>query len=242
MSVSRSEPTPPGSDPAAANRSPVWRRTALTLVLATVGAVLFIPLMQAGEPPSPGPPGGIWLIFPAATAGVCAVLGWLGFRWSDCLDLPMPLLRPWELGAPVRLGEATRALLIAVSAGILLGLAGLAAVKALGVPHNPGALTVRAASTLFAAVVTEAVVHLFMLSGLLRLFGPRRLTFLVLTSIVFVAIFHGGGVQGNWILSGAVMGMNFLMAMAMGAIFLGLGFEAAVIAHATAHLILLSFS
>lgn len=218
----------------------VWRRTGLITLLASIGALMFIPLLLAGSP-NQGPQVSQLVVFPAATAIASCVLAFWGFRWNDQLGLAMPLLRPWEAGRPADKG-AGRPLLLALACGVALGLVGLIIVKALGIPPNPGSLAARASSTLFAAVVTETAAHLFLTSALLKLFPRRKLLALVVSAVVFVLLFHGSTPTLGIVTAATLMGLNFAMAMAFGAIYLKVGFEAGVVTHAASHLLLLSLS
>jgi uncharacterized membrane protein YphA (DoxX/SURF4 family) len=109
----------------------------------------------------------------------------------------------------------------------------------LALPSNSGTLLERLNTTLFAAVVTEVVVHLFALSGLMILFGNAFLAVLM-SSLLFVLLFHSNVAGVSVAASFWVAGYNFLICCVTGFLYLHYGFENAVVCHAVAHTIALA--
>jgi hypothetical protein len=123
----------------------------------------------------------------------------------------------------------------AILGGVGAGFLVVTVVRMLPIPANPGSLTVRLLTVFFAATVTEIVVHLFAMSGLVLLLRRQWLAIL-LSSVLFVVIFHSGQVGGP-LTSSVVLLANFIFGTLTGWIYRRYGFECALLTHAVAHLI-----
>jgi len=220
---------------------PIRRRLTLLTLLSALGGLLFAPFIIAGVQPSDSVPSlpKLAVILGTGSAAVAALCSWTGLRWADRASLPMPLLRAWEAKSPIPLGTLRQILTPALVGGALAGLLIAAVVHLLPVPANPGTLAVRLLTVFFAASVTEIVVHLFAMSGLFQMFGRRWLAIL-LSSFLFVLIFHSGRV-GSPAMTVLVISANFLFGTLTGWLYARYGFESAMFSHAVAHLLVLAW-
>ncbi len=227
---------------------PRRRRFLILAGLGLVGAVLFLPYLQAT---SPTPVATAQLVtFVGGSSILAALATWFGLGWADQAGLPMPLLRKLEDGAAatpatepaqVRRSRSTAALLRALGVGLVIGAVGLALVAAVGADQGGGSFWVRALSAGFAAVTLELVLHLGIMSMTVRLTRSVALGIVVAT-LAYVA-FHAAGVVGQpaRIVALAVAG-NGLAGLAFGWLYARDGFEYLVLAHAIGHLIAVGFS
>jgi hypothetical protein len=214
-------------------RLPRRRRFLLLVVLSAAGALAFVPflLAQAGAPASPDQVTG----FVVVTTSLAVAASWFGLGWADRLGLPLPLLRAWERGAPLRLER--RALLISLAAGLVFGAIGLATLSSVGMSGGLGSFAVRAASTGFAAITLEVILHLGLMSGVAVLLRGRVRAAIAVTAALFVA-FHLSD-TGSQPLDIALLGaaVNGLGGLVFGWLYATRGFEYLVLAHAVAHLV-----
>jgi len=219
-------------------RIPIRRRLALLTVLGAAGGALFSPFVLANpgaESPSP------FVVLAAFTFGAAAVTvlaAWVGLRWGDKAGLPMPVLRQWETGITAEAGVRKAAVVYPSAIGVAVGTVASIVARLLGVPANPGTLLVRIATTPFAAVVPEVLVHLFLMSGLVLLLKRTWLA-VVLSAAVFVVLFHGNPPAGVPVVTMFVIGLNFILGMLTGWGYARWGFIAAMLTHAAAHVIVL---
>ena len=214
-------------------RPPRRRRFPLLVVVSAAGSLAFVPflLAQAAGPASADELTG-FLVF---TSSLAIGASWFGLGWADRLGLPLPLLRAWERGAPLRLER--RALLISLAAGLAFGAIGLATLSWVGMSGGSGSLAVRAASTGFAAITLEVILHLGLMSGMAVLLRGRVRAAIVVTAALFAA-FHlsdAGGQPLDVALLGAAV--NGLGGLVFGWLYATRGFEYLVLAHAVAHLV-----
>jgi uncharacterized membrane protein YphA (DoxX/SURF4 family) len=121
----------------------------------------------------------------------------------------------------------------------VLGCGGLLLIYFLSLPDNPGTLLERLATTVFAAVVTEVITHLFALSGLMVLFNSAFLA-VFLSGLLFVLLFHSNVPNASVGVSVWVSSYNFLLCCITGYLYLQYGFENAVLCHAVAHTVALA--
>jgi hypothetical protein len=223
---------------------PIRRRLLLLTVSSALGGLLFAPFvlegMRAARVDVAPPLSVIALIFCIGSALVAALCSWLGLRFSDRTDLPMPILRAWEQSARIPEGALPRILSAAIAGGLAAGLLVGAVVHLLHLPPNPGTLTVRLLTVFFAATITEIIVHLFAMSGLFLLFHNRWIA-IFLSSVLFVLIFHSGQIGGPW-MTALVVFANFSFGTLTGWLYTRYGFECAVLTHAVAHLIALGWN
>jgi hypothetical protein len=222
---------------------PIRRRLVLLTALSGLGGLLFAPFAHVGmsgagsAAPSLARLAAILFFGSVVVAGFCS---WAGLRFADRSELPMPLLRAWEQGAPATDGSLRQILVPAIFGGLGAGLLVGAVVHLLPIPANPGTLSVRLLSVFFAATVTEIVVHLFAMSGLFLLFQRRWLAIL-LSSVAFVLVFHSGQTGSPW-MTIFVIFANFSFGTLTGWLYARYGFECAVLTHAVAHLIALGWN
>jgi hypothetical protein len=175
------------------------------------------------------------------TGLVTALAAHFGLRWADRASLPMPLLRSWEYRQPVPWGQFGRAAGLSIGVGILFGAASVQLGHVVGFPANPGGLLVRIATTPFGGIVTEVIIHLFLMSGLVLAFRRRTIPAVVVSALVFVVLFHGGSVAGITLsVRYTALALNAAMAILTGLIYSSQGFEAAVLTHASAHAVALA--
>ena len=208
------------------------RRFMLLAGLAAFGAGLFVPFLGAGSatPLSPGTA----LVFVVLATAVAAVATWFGLGWADRAGLPMPLLRAFETGtAPP---SASRMAVLALGSGVFVGGFGLMVLRLAQVPSAPGSFLVRTASALFAAVTLESVLHLAIMSGVVRATGRVGLG-IALSTLAYI-LFHlmtlGG--QPMSVVALATLG-NGLAGLVFGWLYARHGYEAMVLAHLIAHAI-----
>ena len=217
----------------AAATPPVRRRLMVLTAASLLGAVLYLPFLSASDGRATS---ALWPFVVGATVA-SGLAAWMGLRIADIVNLPMPLLRAFEVREDARF--STGGLAVAAAAGLAFGLAGVAALRLTGAPRLPGGLLVRILTTPFAAITLEVVLHLFFMSAVVWL-ARRRVWVGVLASGILLAAFHLAGstlapaVQVASVLANGGAGVLF------GWLYSRYGFEYAVIAHAIAHLCTLS--
>jgi hypothetical protein len=222
---------------------PIRRRLAVLTSISAFGGILFAPFVAAGLRSSGAPHvpslsllSALLFAGSGVVAGVCS---WFGLSWADRAALPMPLLRAYEHRIRVPVGSLRRSLVSSLAAGVAVGLLITVVLHLLPIPANPGTLPVRLLTVFFAASVTEILVHLFVMSGLVLLFRRCWLAIL-LSSVVFVLVFHSGQV-GTPAMTAAVVLANFTFGILTGWIYSRFGFESAMLTHAVAHVIALAY-
>ena len=105
-----------------------------------------------------------------------------------------------------------------------------------GVPNLSGPFLARIATTLFGAVTIEIVIHLAIMSGVVRFTRSVRAGIAV-SSHVFV-VFHASGTFGmDPALNVSSLAMNGLFGVFFGWLYARHGFEWLVLAHAVGHAI-----
>lgn len=223
---------------------PIRRRLIFLTSLSAFGGLLFAPFVLAGMRSSgnSAPPSLLKLavIFFAASLVVAGLCSWAGLRFADRAQLPMPILRAWDQRANIPSGALRSILLSSILSGLAAGILIGGVIHLLPIPANPGTLVVRLLTVFFAATVTEVVVHLFAMSGLIVAFRRPWLA-IFLSSIVFVLIFHSGQMPSFW-MTALVLGANFVFSLLTGWMYFRYGFEAALLAHAIAHLLALGWN
>lgn len=219
--------------PASGAPLPRRRRFLLLSGLSVAGALAFAPFLVSAAARTPGQLASFVLV----TSAVASLACWYGLGWADRVGLPLPLLRAWERREPMRVGR--RALLVSLAVGLAIAAIGLLSLRWVGLSAGGGSLAARAASTLFAAVTLEVILHLCLMSGVAVLLRGRIGAAVVVTSALFV-LFHLGNLPQQpldvWLLSAAVNGLGGL---AFGWLYATRGFEYLVLAHAVAHLVTL---
>jgi hypothetical protein len=222
----------------------IHRRLILLTLVCTAGGALFAPFVLAGLAASgtaaSAPASVLFCGFALASGLVGGLCAWAGLRLADRAQLPMPLFRAWEIKEPVPPGAWRQILWISLIAGFAAGLGVVAMIKMIHGPHNPGSLAVRLLTVFFAASVPEILAHLFAMSGLRLLFN-RTWPAILLSSLLFVLIFHGGHI-GNAAVTALVMGANFLFGTLTGWLYSRYGFESAMLTQAIGHLLALGIN
>jgi hypothetical protein len=210
-----------------------WRRRwALLTVAGALGALAFVPALLASDPEASG--AGV-ATFVAAVSVLGSLSAWFGLRWADAAGLPMPWLRRYEAGAKSAAAPAGATLWAAVG-GLAFGLLSVAVLRSFGLPNLGGSLPARLATTLFAGVSLELVVHLAVMSGVVRL--THRPWAGVVASTLAFALFHGGGAFTQPApVALCVLALNAAFGTFLGWLYARYGFEWVVGAHALAHAI-----
>lgn len=221
-----------------ATTPPIRRRLSLLTALGAAGGALFVPFVLANPAADAPAPPILLAVFSLGAGLITALSAWAGLRWADRAGLPMPLLRRWESAGSTGPANTRTAVLYPVALGGVLGLLAALIANLIGVPDNPGSPLVRVATTPFAAVVPEVLVHLFFMSGLVRLTGRVWVGVLV-SAVAFVLLFHGNPPEGATAVTLFVVGLNFGLGVLTGWIFSRWGFTGAMLAHAAAHAIVL---
>ncbi|MEO8451509.1 MAG: hypothetical protein ABI647_17075 [Gemmatimonadota bacterium] len=216
---------------------PRSRRFTLLAGLAALGAVLFVPFLQASAPGQLST--GFAVAFVGVATGVAALATWFGLAWADGAGLPMPLLRAFETRtAAPRMG---RPIGWAVRGGAAFGIAGIAALRIAHIPGGSGSLPVKIGSALFAAVTLESVLHLAIMSGVVRATG-RIWAGIAAATVAFI-LFHlstlGGQPASVVALATIANGLGGLL---FGLLYARHGFESLVVAHLIAHAITVGFA
>ena len=212
------------------------KRLFLLTILALIGGFLFVPFNYGTFELSVKD----WVMFPLSSAIVILILGWLGLMLSDKAQLPMPILRKWENNEKIEQNDwkilLIPALLGAVFALILVGLN-----QYFNPPKNPGSFLVRILTTPWAALIPETITHLLFMSALVLLLKNKWLS-IIISSLIFVALFHINNVEEDLQITIYMTSMNFVGSTLTGWFYSKYGFESAVIGHATMHLILLAIN
>jgi hypothetical protein len=230
---------PPSGEVRATLAIPVRRRLTLLTVAAGIGGAMFVPFAEAARADAlPLLPATFWFTF--GSTCVALLLGWPGLRLADRAQLPMPILRTWELRRPIETSAWVRVSVPSLLAGVAYAAAIVVCVRMLHVPSNPGTVLVRLLTVVFAATVPEIAIHLFAMSGLVRLLRSRSAAILA-SGVLFVIVFHGAPVGGSEV-AAFVMLFNFGFGTLTGWLYTRYGFEAALMTHAIGHAIVLGFN
>lgn len=221
---------------------PIIRRLSLLTLLSALGGALFVPFMVAGSAPlNQRELLYMWTLTPLACAVIGSLCAWGGLVAADRAELPMPILRTWELGRPQDRSQWLRIVIFSVIGGAAFaGLTLLCAGAIPAMPKNPGDLAARLMTIPFAAVVTEVLAHLLILSALALWLGKRWLAIL-LSSAVFTIIFHGQS-YGSVAITIFALAFNFTFSTFSGWAYTRFGFVSAMLLHAVAHGIVLGFN
>ncbi|MDO3645122.1 hypothetical protein [Mucilaginibacter sp. L3T2-6] len=217
----------------------IKKRLLLLLLLTLIGSFLFIPFIVAGDETIRS---GLILrttvIFTLGSMVVVALTGWAGLVFSDKLDIPMPILRNWELGENISNNKVKGIVGTSVFIGVVVAGATLLGNYFMHPPINKGSILVRVDTSVWAPLVTETISHLFLLSGLFLLIKNNWLS-IIISGLFFVVLFHFNSAfsPAMEIYLGA---LNFGAAVVTGYLFVKKGFEAAVLTHMVMHLILMA--
>ena len=212
------------------------KRLLFLTLLTLIGGFLFVPYSNSSWNVSIQN----WLIFPFASAIVILLLGWLGLKLADKTNLPMPILRKWEKNEKIEKSD-WKILLIPAVLGAALAFITAFLTQYFDAPKNPGTLLMRILTTPWAATVTEVVSHLLVMSVLVLLL-KNRWAAIIISSLIFVALFHLQNVEGDIKTTIFLSAGNFAGSTLTGWFYSKYGFESALLGHATMHLILLSIN
>ncbi len=208
----------------------------LLTLIAFLSAFLIAPLFLQNSD------GGImfWILFPIGTALGILLVSWAGIIIADKANLQMPLIKRFERNESFSIKDF-KLLLAPFIYGSVLGLVLGIINQFFDIPENPGNFLVRILSTPWAALVTEAVSHLLVMSLLVLLFKNNWVA-IILSSILFVILFHLQGVDGNISITIYLAVMNFLGSILTGWFYWKRGFESAVVCHAAMHIFLVGIN
>ena len=212
------------------------KRLLFLTLLTLIGGFLFVPYSNSSWNVSIQN----WLIFPFASAIVILLLGWLGLKLADKTNLPMPILRKWEKNEKIEKSD-WKILLIPAVLGAALAFITAFLTQYFDAPKNPGTLLMRILTTPWAATVTEVVSHLLVMSVLVLLL-KNRWAAIIISSLIFVALFHLQNIEGDIKTTIFLSAGNFAGSTLTGWFYSKYGFESALLGHATMHLILLSIN
>jgi membrane protease YdiL (CAAX protease family) len=146
----------------------------------------------------------------------------------------MPALRRLDGAGADRV--AIRGIQLAVAGGAAAAAAAIAVLRGFGLENLHGPLPARIASTAFAAITLELVVHLAVMSGVVRL-TRSRLAGVIVSALLFAVIHAAGALQAPLPIAVSVVVVNAALGMFLGWLYLRFGFECVMLAHAVAHLV-----
>lgn len=221
--------------------SGISKRLFFLTSLSLIGGVLFVPFIKANAPTSQQTSVfQLLIVFSLVSSVVVFLCSWIGLRVADKTRLEMPILNKWEKEDFISRFETKRLLIISVIAGIIFGFIASAFSNYLGIPNNQGNFMERISTTLFAAVVPEVVVHLFVMSSLLFLF--KRIWIAIFVSSVLFAILHGSPSDVPVTVTIFIYSLNFTLSVLTGWLYSRFGFESAMLTHAMSHLIVVGIN
>jgi hypothetical protein len=203
------------------------------MVLAAIsggGGLAFLPFLSA----SSGKPITGLIGFAVVVLAVCTLAAWIGLRCADAAQLPMPYLGRLDGrgGGKVPRAALPVTLLVAVPLGALAVLA----LRVSDAPALPGGTMARALSALFAAGPLEIVLHLLIMSAVVRVARQRWVG--IVGAALALVLFHlsDATTMPPAAIAAAVIG-NGSIGVALGWLYAAYGFEFVMIGHAVAHLI-----
>lgn len=212
------------------DRPAIRTRWLILTLLSVLGALAYLPALAVMGVPIDLKS---VLTFTLIAAAVCGAAAWLGLRWADRAGLPMPLLLAFE-GRAAGAALDGRGALFAVGGGVVLAVVSVGSLRVLDLENMAGPLAVRLASTLFAAITIEVVIHLAIMSALVAWTRSRWIG-IVGATVIFV-LFHAAGsltMPAEILLT--VVVLNAASGVFFGWLYARFGFEYLVLAHAVAH-------
>jgi hypothetical protein len=217
---------------------PIRKRLVLLSLVGLIAGFFYVPFVGSrGTNLSTLAP---WLDWTLGAFAATLVCGWAGLKIADRWDLPMPFLRPWERKQPTDKTDRQSFVRICFAVGGIFGLLATLAVHLFSLPLYPGNFGVRIATVPFAAIVSEVVGHLFLMSLLMVLF-KRSTPAILVSALVFPFIFHPSVIM----LAPAVISLaaiEYLLAVATGWVYSRYGIEGAILTHAVASIIILGIN
>jgi hypothetical protein len=213
------------------------KRLTLLAVSALISGFLYIPFINASDMNVANL---VWILFPIGSALGILLLGWPGLIFVDKSILEMPILSKWESGEKINKSDFS-ILIRPIFFGIAFAIITYALNRCFSAPKNPGTFIIRILTAPWAGLVTETISHLFVMTGLFLIIKNRWIS-IVLSSFLFLILFHLNGVGGDRVLALYMGTMNFTAATLTGWIYSKYGFESAIASHTTMHLILLGLN
>lgn len=214
----------------------IKKRLILLTLLTLIGGILFVPYSNG----SWIAPIETWFIFPVASSIGILLFGWIGLKLADKTNLPMPILRKWEKNEKIE-KDNWKILILPAIFGVILALVIAGLNPLFNVPKNPGTLLMRVITAPWAATVTEVVSHLLVMSALFLLLKNKWAS-IIISGLIFVALFHLQSIEGELKTTIFLSAGNFAGSVLTGWLYSKKGFESAVIAHASMHLVLLAIN
>ena len=188
---------------------------------------------------NPQPPTEQLFTFVAVVSAICVLAAWIGLRAADAAKLPMPYLRRLD---GVREDAKGGGFLPSVVFGCVFAAGAIFVLHFFHQPNLAGSLWSRMVSVFFAAGSLEIVIHLFVMSAVIRVARGRVWAGIVAAAIFFVA-FHVAGLYGqNASLIAASVALNGVFGLALGFLYARYGFEYVLLCHAIAHLLAVSLA
>lgn len=207
-------------------------RFILFSALSVLGAVAFLPSVLASSNPQPT---AVQLaLFVLIVSAMCIPAAWFGLRLSDAVQLPMPLLRRLDSQSETPRSNGT---IPALLCAILVAAGGIFVLRYFHQPNLGGSLLSRAASTLFAAGNLEIVVHLFVMSLVVRLARGRIWVGVWVSALLFLAFHISGSLGQSAALLAASIVVNGVFGLLMGFLYAHYGYEYVMLGHAVGHLL-----
>jgi hypothetical protein len=213
------------------------KRLSLFIILAIISGILYVPFIKAHNSEMAFT---TWFIFPLASGLGIFIFGWLGFKFADKSDLTMPILNKWENNEHISRVDF-EILKYPIIFSIVFALAVFGVNQFFDTPKNPGNILIRILTTPWAGTVTETISHLFVMSGIYLLIKNRWAS-IIISSLIFLVIFHLNGVDGDISMAIYLGIMNFSAATLTGWFYSKYGFESAVVGHSVMHLIMLALN
>ncbi|MCK4663998.1 MAG: hypothetical protein KAT68_14110, partial [Bacteroidales bacterium] len=214
----------------------IKKRLILLTLITLISGFLYVPFIKVSSETT----NIVWIVFPFGSALVILLLTWLGIKLSDKTQLPMPILRKWENNERIKFKDG-KILLIPLLIGGIFALVTYGLNQYFNPPENPGNFLERILTTPWAALVTETISHLLIMSAIVLLLKKNWLG-IIISSLLFLVIFHLNSIEGDLVLTTYLGTMNFIGVTITGWIYSKYGFESAVISHASMHLIILGLN
>jgi hypothetical protein len=215
----------------------ILRRFILLSSLGVLGAISFVPTILASA--DPRPPMAQLLLFVLVVSAICVMSSWLGLRFADATHLPMPYLRRLDRCSEP---EGRNGFLPAGAFGCLFAVSAIFVLRYFHQPNLAGPLWSRVASVFFAAGSLEIVVHLLIMSMVVRLV-LGRIWVGILVAAVFFVVFHVAGLTGQStaLVASSVL-LNGVFGVGLGLLYARYGFESVLLCHAVGHILAVTFA
>ncbi len=213
------------------------KRLSLFVLFAFISGILYVPFIFASEKNVTYL---IWFIFPLASSVAVFLFSLIGFKFIDKTNFQMPILMKFEKNEKIESLDFYN-LYKSIFFGVLLGLIIFFFNKLFEIPKNPGNILERLLTTPWAGFVTEVISHLVVMTGIMIILNNKWISIL-LSSFIFLILFHLNGFESSIMVNVYISSANFAGATLTGWIYSKYGFESAVVAHSSMHIILLCFN